>query len=145
MKAQRASKQKPTPEACGRDLAVWIEIVREARLLHGEAVARAIWAKSPLPKAKKAKSRDRQTTIIELFLSDRCELRKGLRVRADQLFETYRQWCARTNRAPVLKASFGRLLSAQGIARRKTNSTTVYLDVGLREIVPARSREEYSA
>lgn len=114
------------------DLAVWIKIVEEARKLYGDDAARAMWEKSSLPRIPPRKpNRMHKRNVIDLFISERCELRKGLRTRAKALYDAYTNWCELSGRSAVHQNSFGRMLSNSGLSKIKTDGHKVYLDISL--------------
>jgi len=66
------------------------------------------------------------------FLDDCCITRKGQRVRGNELYKAYREWCERNTERAISGTRFGRRLVERGI--NKTKDTYVYyLDITLRD------------
>lgn len=77
---------------------------------------------------------------VGAFVRERCEVGSGLRVRIDDLYLAWKEWCEADGRVTVTtKQTFGRDLMAAvpGVSRRcGTNGVRFYQGIGLKGVLP---------
>ncbi|MBN9568714.1 MAG: hypothetical protein J0H79_14030 [Alphaproteobacteria bacterium] len=111
-----------------RTNALWLSLVREARILNGREAARDLWARSPLPAlGPRQTMAARENADLTQFLDDCCVAGPGLWISAERLYRAYGAWARDTHCPQILsKATFGRAMSETRFARRKSNGNIVY-------------------
>jgi len=134
------------------DARLWVELVREARLLHGRPAAAALWHASPLPpppetashasagpgvKVGDAPAADPAGEAIDIFLAERTEPAPGHQTGAGPLYRAYTAWCTDHALDPVTTTAFGRALAARGYPKRKAG-TVFYTGLRVSEAGAAR-------
>ena len=109
---------------------IWIDLVREARILRGREAGATMWLRSPLPPLPDEDGGVR-TGSRELgsFLEECTEPALGESVTAAALYEAYLAWCRRAGRRPGTATWFGRYVGLDKIRGHVVR----YLDVRLRE------------
>jgi len=135
------------------DARIWVELVREARLLRGRPAAEALWLASPLPPLPEGERRDGAAgggsaggadpaaRAIGTFLAERTEPAPGHQTPAGALYRAYAAWCADHALDPVTTTAFGRALGARGYAKRKAG-TVFYTGLRVREARAAAPADE---
>jgi prophage antirepressor-like protein len=109
-----------------------LQLVREARILGGRIAGRRAWICAGLPDVfseperpvllltQSGISADAQT--VSEWVAEKCELLPGVRTRSMDLFANFEAWCAETGRECRGLVSFGRMLSALGFAKVKSDA-----------------------
>ncbi len=116
---------------------LWIDMIREARMLGGRDAARRLWRQSPLPPLNAARKEKDTPDWVGQFLTDRTETARGARLRADALWAAYLAWA----RNPVCYETLLRQLDRHGLKRR-TDRYIFFLNLRLRVQPPAQSKDK---
>jgi putative DNA primase/helicase len=74
--------------------------------------------------------------IIGQWLEDECVVSKEAFVRAQQLYENYRNWAEQGGYRPMSQNAFSRKIETRGVTKRRTASGRVYEGIALRAILP---------
>jgi hypothetical protein len=105
-----------------RDLEIKLELVKEARLLFGDASARFTWQMIGLPLVgarAKSYTLSRRAEVGEFLASRTLPDAQG-EVRAGILYQEYRKW-QHASGIPLLSLNgFGKAIAAAGIGKRKS-------------------------
>jgi len=132
------------PQPHGLDLdacRLWIEMIREARMLAGPDAARRLWQQSPLPplpprrqsavrKEPRPRPKPAPAEWVSDFLADRTETAPRCRTRADRLWAAYLAWVPRGS-SPVSEPTFRKHLARHGLKQR-TDRFAYFLNIRLR-------------
>lgn len=70
---------------------------------------------------------------IAQFIEDRCVLGSGLKVKARDIYATYKNWCDETNRYALNQTKFGLKLSEKKLEKKKTGGIFVYSGIVVNE------------
>lgn len=109
-------------------LPLYLSLVREMRLAHGKAAARALWHQLPLPHPEiKHVSKKINDEIIKAFLEECIIPSKGAVIRGAALYKAYVDWCASNGHMPLTMARFGRICG-QMIRKDITGNRVRYCD-----------------
>ncbi|ALG75172.1 hypothetical protein VY88_27095 [Azospirillum thiophilum] len=103
---------------------LWIDIIREARMLGGRDAARRLWRSSPLPPLDATKSKkkgDEPPDWVDSFLADCTEPAPGARLKVSAMWETYVAWCKPRGLEPMSQNGLMRQMTARGLRRQKTS------------------------
>lgn len=120
------------------DAALWLAVIREARMIGGKAAAVALWGASPLPalpgvgisaEGGGADGSPWQADVA-LWVSACLEPAPGVKARSAELYAHYRAWCAAAERSAAPHVSWGRAMSGLGI-RRLRDEHRCYVGVRL--------------
>lgn len=110
---------------------LWVDIIREARMLGGRDAARRLWRSSPLPPLDTHSKGKDTPDWVESFLSDSTEPAPGARLKAEALWTAYVAWCQPRGLEPITRAGLLRQLARHGLRRQKA-SCIYFLNLRLR-------------
>lgn len=104
------------PDMARQDVANWLSMVREARLLRGPATAARMWRKSPLPALDDDEVLETTggTDPVSAFILACCEVTGSPddRVRTGALWDAFRNWTDAGAAEPLTQRSFHNRLAA---------------------------------
>jgi hypothetical protein len=110
---------------------IWIDLVREARILRGREAGATMWLRSPLPPLPDEDGGVRTgTRELGGFVDECTEQAIGESVSAAALYEAYLAWCRRRGQRAGTATWFGRHLPLDKVRGHVVR----YLDVRLREV-----------
>ena len=75
----------------------------------------------------------RQNDWLGLFLSERCELGSGFRVKSGDLYRAYRTFCMDSNEYTRSTSDFYKALESEGFARVRTREANLITGLRLRD------------
>jgi hypothetical protein len=123
------------PQTCDPDLEavyrLWIDIIREARMLGGRDAARRLWRQSPLPPLDAARRGKDTPDWVDSFLSDCTEPAPGARLKAEAQWCAYLGWCQPRGLEPITRKGLLLQLARHGLNRQKA-SIVYFLNLRLR-------------
>lgn len=80
-----------------------------------------------------------ESDVLAAFLADCCVLDKNVKVKANELYNAYREWCEQNGeRLTETQTTFGLQLTERGFEKRRVTAGVVYEGIGL----PATGFEE---
>ncbi|MGO1079705.1 phage antirepressor N-terminal domain-containing protein [Inquilinus sp. CA228] len=117
-KAAAAVAEVPHDHGPGAEILVlpdaarlWIDLVREARILRGRRAAIALWGRSPLPTLPAEHDIEEAGPMqLRAFLAEATEPAPGASIGATPLYKAYVMWCRQNRARPASIAWFGRNL-----------------------------------
>ena len=123
----------PAAELPHAEWRIWIDLVRETRMLLGRCAATALYRRSPLPQPEDGPEIKGGTDVhIGLFFTECTVNAERGRVAAAVLYAAYTRWCAERRGPPLGPRGFG--LRAGGLGYRRLHSNGVwYCGLGLKE------------
>ena len=103
----------------------WIQLLKAASRIFGQAEARILWRGSPLPQPP-------DLPPIESSFVEHCLERKlGCSMRASEIYKAYCTWCDANGFEPLSVRGLGGALTRLGFTRRRSNQN-LYMNVRLR-------------
>ncbi len=114
------------------NLPLYLSLVQEMRLTHGNPAAQALWLRLPLPQPEiEPANKPTPDEAITAFLAECVEASPGFGMRGAVLYRAYADWCARNDHVPFTMTRFGRICGQ--LIRKDTSGNRVrYCDIRLR-------------
>lgn len=121
-----------------REIRLAVDLVREARLLHGRAVAKALWHRLPLPPVLEpdlaAGVPQAPQTPVSQFMAEACWRQATATISAADLFAAYESWRRAADLPALSIKAFGMQMRAQPgiIGIKNAKGCVVYRGLALR-------------